>query len=60
MNVLPAIHQMQVEISERTRNFPVDGDESVSYTHLEAAIVHGIEPEVLVARVNAFVESKQA
>ena len=26
----------------------------------EAAIVHGIEPEVLVARVNAFVESKQA
>ena len=26
----------------------------------EAAFVHGIEPEVLVARVNAFVESKQA
>ena len=26
----------------------------------EAAIVHGIDPEVLVARVNAFVESKQA
>ena len=27
VSVLPAIHQMQVEISERTRNFPVDGDE---------------------------------
>jgi hybrid cluster-associated redox disulfide protein len=26
----------------------------------EAALVHGIEPDVLVARVNAFVESKQA
>ncbi len=26
----------------------------------EAAIVHGIDPDVLVARVNAFVESKQA
>lgn len=26
----------------------------------EAALVHGIDPEVLVARVNAFVESKQA
>lgn len=27
VNVLPAIRQMQVDISERTRNFPVDGDE---------------------------------
>lgn len=26
----------------------------------EAALVHGIDPELLVARVNAFVESKQA
>ena len=26
----------------------------------EAALVHGIEPDLLVARVNAFVESKQA
>lgn len=26
----------------------------------EAALVHGIDPEVLIARVNAFVESKQA
>ncbi|MCI5996080.1 MAG: DUF1858 domain-containing protein [Blautia sp.] len=26
----------------------------------EAALVHGIEPDVLVARVNAFVESRQA
>ena len=26
----------------------------------EAAYVHGIEPDLLVARVNAFVESKQA
>ena len=26
----------------------------------EAAIVHGIDPDVLVARVNAFVESKPA
>lgn len=26
----------------------------------EAAIVHGIEPDVLVARINAFVQSKQA
>lgn len=25
----------------------------------EAALVHGIEPDLLVARVNAFVESKQ-
>jgi len=25
----------------------------------EAALVHGIDPDVLVARVNAFVESKQ-
>ena len=25
----------------------------------EAALVHGIEPDVLVARVNAFVEAKQ-
>ncbi len=26
----------------------------------EAALVHGIDPDVLVARVNAFVESRQA
>ena len=26
----------------------------------EAAMVHGIDPDILVARVNAFVESKQA
>ena len=26
----------------------------------EAALVHGIEPDLLAARVNAFVESKQA
>ena len=26
----------------------------------EAALVHGIEPDLLVAGVNAFVESKQA
>lgn len=26
----------------------------------EAAMVHGIEPDVLVARVNAFLEAKQA
>ena len=26
----------------------------------EAALVHGIEPDLLVARVNAFVESKQS
>ena len=26
----------------------------------EAAIVHGIDPELLVARVNAFAQSKQA
>lgn len=26
----------------------------------EAAMVHGIEPDLLVARVNAFIESKQA
>ena len=26
----------------------------------EAALVHGIEPDLLVARVNAFVERKQA
>ena len=26
----------------------------------EAALVHGIEPDLLVARVNAFVESKKA
>ena len=25
----------------------------------EAALVHGIDPDVLIARVNAFVESKQ-
>lgn len=25
----------------------------------EAAMVHGIEPELLIARVNAFVESQQ-
>ena len=29
-------------------------------TFEEAALVHGIEPDLLVARVNAFVESKQA
>jgi len=26
----------------------------------EAALVHGIDPEILIARVNAFVEAKQA
>ena len=26
----------------------------------EAAIVHGIDPDLLVARVNAFIESQQA
>lgn len=26
----------------------------------EAAMVHGIDPELLLARLNAFVESKQA
>ncbi len=26
----------------------------------EAALVHGIDPDILIARVNAFVEAKQA
>ena len=34
--------------------------EEAAMVHGEAALVHGIEPDLLVARVNAFVESKQA
>ena len=56
LNIYPDAAPILMEIGMHCLGCPSAQMESLE----EAAMVHGIEPDVLVARVNAFLETKEA
>ena len=56
LNMNPNVAPILMEIGMHCLGCPSSQMETIE----EAAYVHGIEPDLLVARVNAFVESRQA